>query len=165
MPDFMPKPESFVMNTLADIQAFTATPSDAIDDSELPYYRRLLDGITEDGNGCWLWHGRMRGASPTMTWPGHTWDAMVRRKLWQLATGDDPGALQLARRCTERRCVRPHPAHIVLTMTPKGGGGARRAAPPQTRTNPNDIAKLVDSIRSSADELRKRGVSVSLQIG
>lgn len=139
-------------------------------DEDVAYYLRMLDGVSESETGHWLWSGRIRGGSPEMKWPGYPWGAMVRRKVWRLLIGTEPGGgeLSLARVCDDKRCIRPHREHVTLSGYRKGGANTTTAktwVEPRRGLDANEVAKLTDTLRASAIRLRELGVRVELAIG
>lgn len=140
--------------------------------AEAAYFLSMLARIDDGPEGCWLWSGTMRGASPLATHRGES--KMVRRSMWRLATGKEPGAYTVVSRCRVKRCVRPDPRHATLTRSNKGGGGGALGAwrdssqaklENQSKPDATHVACLADTIHDAARQLRECGVPVSVSIG
>lgn len=153
--------------TLGHLREVASNKLDAtgapLPDDEVNYFRSMLNRITETETGCWSWQGSVRDGSPEISWPGCKWGAMVKRKVWRLVTGTEPGDgdMSLARLCSDQRCVRPHPNHVVLSGYRKGGAtpGRKDRANRAYRTEDRlSLARAVHALLKAATRLRSFGV-------
>ena len=82
----------------------------------VPPYQRFWKLVRHSEISCWIWRGKMRGATPAF-WDG---DKAVNaaRFAWEHANGPVPEGGKVRRACRNLRCVRP--SH--LTMKVPGDG-------------------------------------------
>lgn len=62
---------------------------------------------------CWLWQGAIRHDGYGRT-RAHNRYLMAHRRIYELLVGPIPDGLVADHVCEVRRCVRPHPKHVVM---------------------------------------------------
>ena len=99
-----------------DLPARLAKAFEQYPGSEEQLRQKMADSVEMDPNsGCWLWAGAATGmgyGSVSIKIDGRYFPHTAHRVSFYLATGKDPGELDLCHRCDTTLCV--NPSHLFI---------------------------------------------------